>query len=134
MIGRSRVRERYLRGSLPVRLRGLAANLARVRSFSDNPAHRDVVERLLEESAWFIEWAAPDAPVETQGALVDCQRQLVRWRRRWAIVWGDPTHRASVAERAGVWSHQFLTTSGLVQATSQGSKSHRTLETGAGPT
>ena len=121
----SRVRERYLRDSLSVRLGGLAANLARVRSFSDNPKHRDVVERLLEESTWFIEWAAPDAPLDVQVALVDCQRQLARWRRGWAIVWDDPMRRAAVAERAGMWSQELLTLSGLLRAIGQGSTSHR---------
>ncbi len=125
MKDRSRVRERYLRDSLPVRLGGLAANLARVRSFSDNPKHRDVVQRLIEESTWFIEWAAPDAPIDVQVALVDCQRQLARWRRGWAIVWSDPMQRAAVAERAGMWSQQLLNLSGLLQATHQGSRSHR---------
>ena len=115
MNDRSRIRERYLRDSLPVRLGGLAANLASVRSFSDNPTHRDVVERLLEESTWFIEWAAPDAPIDVQVALVDCQRQLARWRRGWALVWDDPMQRAAIAERAGIWSLQFLTLSGLLR-------------------
>jgi hypothetical protein len=121
----SRVRERYLRDPLPVRLGGLAANLARVRSFSDNPAHRDVVGQLLEESAWFIEWTAPDAPLGTQVALLDCQRQLARWRRTWGVVWDDPKRRDAVAERAGEWSQKFMNLSGLVQAASQGFGSHR---------
>ena len=125
MNARARIRERYLRDSMPVRLGGLAANLARVRSFSDNPAHRDVVERLLEESSWFIEWVAPDAPIDVQVALLDCQRQLVRWRRGWADAWGDATRRAALAKRAGMWSQQFLAHSGLLQITAQGPGSHR---------
>lgn len=125
MTNRSALRERYLRDSLPVRVGGLAANLARVRSFSDNPAHLEIVARLLEESAWFIEWVAPDAPVETQVALLDCQRALARWRLRWAEIWADPRRRAEVAERAEVWSQRLLDLSGLVQAASQGSGSHR---------
>jgi hypothetical protein len=125
MKDRSRIRDRFLRDSLPVRLGGLAANLARVRSFSDNPVHRDVVGQLLDESAWFIEWAAPEAPLETQAALLDCQRQLARWRRTWGAVWDDPTGRAAVAERAGVWSQHFVSLSGLVQTVGRGSKSHR---------
>jgi len=123
---RSQLRDRYLRDPLPVRLGGLAANLARVRSFSDNPAHGDVVARLLEESAWFIEWSAPDAPVETQEALVDCQRELARWRLSWSHVWADSKRRAEVAERAGAWSQQLLNLSGLVQAPAQNPGSHRT--------
>jgi len=125
MTNRSQLRDRYLRDSLPVRLGGLAANLARVRSFADNPAHGEVVARVLEESAWFIEWAAPDAPVEIQVVLVDCQRALARWRLSWADVWGDPKRRAEMAQRAGAWSQQFLSLSGLVQAASQGSGGHR---------
>jgi hypothetical protein len=121
----SALRERYLRDALPVRVGGLAANLARVGSFSDNPAHRDVVARLLEESAWFIEWTAPDAPIETQIALLDCQRALVRWRFTWTEIWADPRRRAEMAERAHAWSQQLLALSGLVQAASLGSGSHR---------
>jgi len=125
MTNRSGLRERYLHDPLSVRLGGLAANLARVRSFSDNPAHGEVVARLLEESAWFIEWAAPDAPLGTQVALLDCQRVLARWRLSWAQIWADPKRRAEVAERAGASSQQFLSLSGLAQTTSSGSGSHR---------
>ena len=121
MTNRSHLRERYLSDSLPVRLGGLAANLARVRSFSDNPAHGEVVARLVEESAWFIEWTAPDVPLDTQVALVDCQRALARWRLSWADIWADPKRRAEVAERAGALSQQFLSLSGLVEAARRGS-------------
>src|SRR2546422_618982 len=98
MTDRSQLRERYLRDPLPVRLGGLAANLARARSFSGNPTHCSVVAQVLEESEWFIEWAAPGAPLETQLTLVDCQRELARWRLLWADIWADPKWRAEVAE------------------------------------
>ncbi len=117
MTNRSELRERYLRDPLPVRLGGLAANLARVRSFSDNPAHGEVVARLLEESAWFVEWAAPDAPIETQVVLVDCQRVLARWRSSWGQIWAEPKLRDDVAEQAGAWSQRLLSLSGLVPVT-----------------
>ncbi len=121
----SKLRERFLRDSLPVRLGGLAANLARARSFSSNPMHGAVVAQLLEESAWFIEWAAPEAPLETQLILVDCQRQLARWRLSWADIWADPKRRVDVAERAGAWSQKLLNLSGLVQAAARGTTTHR---------
>ena len=57
------IRERYLRDSLPIRLGGLAANLARIKSFSDHPDHRDVIESLLDESKFFIEWTAPETEI-----------------------------------------------------------------------
>jgi len=77
-------RERYLRDALPIRLGGLAANLARVKSFSDHPDHREVVESLIDESKFFIEWAAPDADLLVQAALVELQVQLACWQHAWA--------------------------------------------------
>jgi len=93
----------------------LAANLARVKSFSDHPAHRDVVESLLDESKFFIEWAAPDAGLDAQTELVALQLQLARWQRAWSDIWADPARRASVAEQAGAWSKRVLEMSGLLQ-------------------
>jgi hypothetical protein len=108
------VRERYLRDALPVRLGGLAANLARVESFSDHPQHREVVAGLLEESKRFIEWTARDAQLDVQAVLVECQRQLAWWTLAWDEIWSDPSRRAEVARQAGLWSRQVLEMSGLL--------------------
>jgi len=108
------IRERYLRDALPVRLGGLAANLARIKSFSDHPNHCDVIESLLNESKFFIEWTVPDAELDTQAALVGLQLQLARWQRAWADIWADPVQRATVAEQAGAWSERVLKMSGLL--------------------
>jgi hypothetical protein len=108
------LRERYLRDRLPIRLGGLAANLARIKSFSDHPDHRDVVESLLEESNFFIEWTAPDAELELQAELVEIQLQLARWQLSWTDIWADPAQREEVAEKARVWSERVLKLSGLL--------------------
>ena len=113
MRDRTAIRERYLRDPLPVRLGGLAANLARVKSFSDHPGHRDVVEILLDESKFFIEWTAPDAGLDVQAELVELQLQLARWQRAWAHIWADPFRRTAVAEQAGAWSERLLEMSGF---------------------
>lgn len=109
------IRERYLRDELPVRLGGLAANLARIKSFSDHPDHRDVVASLLDESKFLIEWTAPDAELESQAALVELQLQLARWQHAWSDIWADPTRRKAVAEQAGAWSKRILEMSGLLE-------------------
>jgi hypothetical protein len=108
------IRERYLRDEFSIRLGGLAANLARVKSFSDHPDHRDIVERLLDESKFFIEWTALDAVPELQANLVELQLQLACWQRSWADIWADPARRAAVAEQAQAWSERLLKISGLV--------------------
>jgi hypothetical protein len=72
------------------------------------------VSKLLEESAWFIEWSAPDAPIDTQIQLVACQRDIARWRLSWKKIWSDETRRADVTHQAGAWSRRFLNLSGLL--------------------
>ena len=108
------IRERFLRDALPVRLGGLAANLARIKSFSDHPDHCDIVESLLNESKFFIEWTAPDAGLELQAELVKLQLQLARWQLNWTEIWADPARREEVAEKARLWSERVLKMSGLL--------------------
>ncbi len=108
------VQERYLKDALPIRLGGLAANLARIKSFSDHPDHRDVVESLLDESKFFIEWTAPDAELGLQAELVELQLQLACWGLNWKEIWSDPERRAAAAGKAHIWSERILEMSGLL--------------------
>ena len=105
------VRDRYLRDPLPLRLGGLAADLARIASFAENPKNHKVVESLLEEGKWFAEWAAPEAPLEVQEKLAEVQLQLALWQRRWTTGRADPDMKGE-AKR---WSDVLLELSGLVQ-------------------
>jgi hypothetical protein len=114
MRNQTAIRDRYLSDPFPIRLGGLAANLARIESFSSHPDHCEVVERLLIESKYFIEWTAPDAAPELQPELVDLQRQLARWEWDWARIWANPADRAAVAKEAGAWSRSILDRSGLL--------------------
>ena len=104
------VRERFLRDSLPIRLGGLAADLARVASFSANPANRQAVASLLEESKYFAEWSASDAPLETQAVLAELQVMLAVWERRWLKGVAVPTLQAEAEEQSAA----LLSLAGLV--------------------
>jgi hypothetical protein len=108
------IRERYLRDDLPIRLGGLAANLARIKSFAGHEANRDVVESLLDESKFFIEWTAADMEVDTAAELIELQIQLAQWQRRWISIWADPAQRIKVAEQSRLWSERVLDMSGLL--------------------
>jgi len=108
------IRERYLRDAMPVRLGGLAANLARIKSFSDHPDHCDVVESLLNESKFFIEWTAPEAEIELQVELAELQIQLACWQLNWKSIWNDSVQRAAVTGKAQIWSERVLEMSGLL--------------------
>jgi hypothetical protein len=110
-------RERYLRESVATRLGELAANLARIRSFSHNDLNCDAVAHLIEESKLFIEWTAIDAGIDQAAELVKLQVQLARWQLGWTKIWADNSQRMKVAEQAKVWSDQVLEMSGLLPET-----------------
>jgi hypothetical protein len=108
------IRERYMRDSLPVRLGGLAANLARINSFSKNPANKEAVESLLEESKHFIEWSAKDTTSEIAFDLVQIQVNLSKIQLNLDKVWFDDLQRAEIGVQAKEWSNKVLQMSGLL--------------------
>ncbi len=110
------IQERYLRDPLPIRLGGLAANLARVNSFSDHADHKETVSSLLAESQYFIEWTAADANLAQQVELLELQRTLAGWRLAWDEIWNDSERRSRVAAEARQWSNRVLELSGLLEA------------------
>ena len=109
------IRERYLRDDVPVRLGGLAANLRRVKSFCERDANRDVVEGLLDESKFLIEWTAAETEMDVAAELVEMQVQLACWQREWASIWADGERRRAVAQQSSAWSARALKLSGLLE-------------------
>ncbi len=107
-------KERYLQDSVPIRLGGLAANLARVKSFSRNMANQEAVFSLFEESKHFIEWTAKETEFETTAELVELQLQIAIWQRQWQRIWENEESRNSVATASAEWSKRVLDKSGLL--------------------
>ena len=108
------IKERYLRDSVAVRLGGLAANLARVKSFSKNIQNEEAVFNLFEESKHFIEWTATETKLETTVELIELQLQIAVWQRQWQKIWNDEETRNSVAQTSADWSKRVLEKSGLI--------------------
>jgi len=106
------IRERYLRDGLNLRLGGLAANLARLASFSSRMKPHKSVEYLLEESKWFIEWNVPDASLEVQAELVALQIQLAVWHRAWQQGRMEGSRLHEMISQARAWSSRILELSG----------------------
>jgi hypothetical protein len=107
-------RERHLRDGLPVRLGGLAANLRRVKSFAAHAGGAEAVASLIEESKYFIEWTASEAPVDTAAQLVRLQVELAGWQLTWAQRWSDSSQREQLGKSALAWSDRILHLSGLL--------------------
>lgn len=108
------LRERYLRDGVPVRLGGLAANLSRIKSFSGNVNNRSLVESLIEESKYFIEWTAQETEIETAAKLVELQVELALWQINMNQIWLDEYQRKQISEKSNHWSQQVLMASGLL--------------------
>jgi hypothetical protein len=102
------IKRRYLQDDLPIRLSGIASNLARIASSSINPANCKAVESMLQESEFFIEWTAPEAPLNVQVVLVELQIQLALSYRKWPQVNANPQEREKLSRRARTWSQDVL--------------------------
>lgn len=110
------IRERYLREPFNKRLGHLAANLARISTFLENSTNIKSVKDILEESKFFIEWTAPDAPMETQAMLSEIQSKLALWHLY--LIKNKKFHKELllVKESTKNWSQQLLNISGLLAA------------------
>ena len=83
MKDRAKRYDRYMKDPLPLRLGGLAADLARIASSARRESGAAVVDAMIEESRWFIEWTSAEAEPEVAAELVGIQRLRGRWSRVW---------------------------------------------------
>lgn len=107
-------KSRYMKDTLPIRMGGLAANLARVGSFSLHEGGKIAVIGLLEESKYFIEWTAVEYDIWTAAELVNIQRRLVKWNREIESIWADAVRRKEIGDQAKEISAELLSKSGLL--------------------
>ncbi len=124
MMNFTAIRTRYLRDPLPIRIGGIAANLARMRSFSLNDANREIVESVLNESKWFIEWTAVEIDVDRAAVLVELQIQLAQWQRSLPEIWQDAEKRQTLIEELRSWSRRILNISGLLTGEQSYTRGH----------
>jgi hypothetical protein len=94
---------------------GLAANLARIKSFSENDDNAVVVYHLLEESKFYIEWAGLEMETSKASDIVELQRRISIWQLRFDEVWKDKTRRRMLARFSAHWSSVVLKNSGLLE-------------------
>ncbi len=109
-----KLRSRYLQDSLAVRLGGLAANLARVASFSKHEGNREAVLAALQESKWFIEWTAGELDFQQATELIDLQVQMALWQLYSDRKWNEDSWRSELSDQSAQWSERILKMSGLL--------------------
>ena len=108
MKNQARIRERYLKDAVPVRLMGLAADLSRVSSSARRSTGAEAVAALLEESQYFIEWTAEETPLTVSEELANLQVQLALWRRAWPEAQHSQIQRSLLALQSKQWADQIM--------------------------
>jgi len=106
---------RFLSDPPEVQVGGIAANLARIRSFSQNPDNRAIVRGLVDETALYLR----NAKVPNDSAIATDLAQLRTRLELWVAILTDPTASpeslASVADQAGKWSQRLIEGTGLLR-------------------
>ncbi len=110
------IKGRYLREPFNRRLGHLASDLMRIAGFLDNGKNRKVVVDIMEESKFFIEWAAPDAPSHIQELFSEMQSRLALWHRHLLMAKEDSKEIEELAKNTKSWSAQLVQFSGLLAA------------------
>ncbi|MFC1562310.1 hypothetical protein ACFL6I_00450 [candidate division KSB1 bacterium] len=114
MIHLDKLRSRYLQDTIPTRIGGLAANLARMASFSKHDDHQKVVTATIQESKWFIEWTAGELSIDETAELIILQSQLARWELQSHKEWKNMQWRQELERNSRQWSERLLRMSGLL--------------------
>lgn len=110
----TQLHKRFIKETPSRQLGALAANLARIASFSDNPQHREIVSYLLEESKWFVEWIVPGVNLGLQEILVELQIQLALQHRNWSNIQSQDERRRMIAKDMRAWSVRLIELSGII--------------------
>jgi hypothetical protein len=114
-----RERADYQHDTIDGQLARLRANLDIVASRIANPDEADLVQRAVDQAAWFTEWACMSTEdEEIWVVLADCGRFMARCRNHWAEIMADPARRAAVAAEAARWSAEVLALFGLLRKAS----------------
>lgn len=100
------IKKRFLKNNFSVRLGCIASNLARLESFSKLPDNKKVINDLIEESKFFIEWLVPHARQDIQIELVNMQLKLA--------LWNYPKDYKQISKEAHKLSKKILGLSGLL--------------------
>lgn len=109
------IKDRYLKEPFNRRLGHLASDLMRIAGFLDNAKNRKVVVDILEESKFFIEWAAPESPSHIQELFSEMQSRLALWHRHLLMMREDSKEITELAKSARHWSMQLIQYAGVVQ-------------------
>lgn len=108
----------HLQTDPTAQLNNIILNLTRIQALAGSNTSSQLVEHLVRESQYLIEWTIPtltsdtDSPIAVE--LVVLQQQLTQWQLGLAERWQDSGEREAIATQAQNWC-QRLRTKSLLQ-------------------
>ena len=108
MINEENKKEQFLHNPIPVRLAGIAADLARTASLARSLDGTESVLALLDECQDYIEWTAAELAPDVAAELADIQRGIAAWRKTWQEESHNSAVRTVLTITAKKWSNQIL--------------------------
>lgn len=108
------IKGRYLNEPFNRRLGHLASDLARVSSFLGNSKNTKAAWDILEESKFFIEWTASEAPLHIQEFFSEIQPKIALWQRHLFNKQDDVEIIKELKDITRKWSFQLIEISGLL--------------------
>lgn len=110
------LKAQYLQTDTSTQLGRLAENLSQIKVLAQTGTEEQLVQDLIRESQFFIEWLVTHLNLETKidlaAELVELQRQLSRWKLHGSVLWSSPGDRLQMARLSQEWSDQLLNLSG----------------------
>ncbi|OUL36909.1 hypothetical protein BV372_04525 [Nostoc sp. T09] len=103
----------FLRQSYPQQLGELAASLARLKSWCQKNASRELIPVLLSENLLYVNLLQQESHINNV-ELTQLQELLQNWLQDWVTICDKPTEIASLADVAATWSKRVLDMSGLL--------------------
>ncbi|MBD2458427.1 hypothetical protein H6G80_30720 [Nostoc sp. FACHB-87] len=97
----------------PQQLGELAASLARLKSWCQKNASRELVPVLLSENLLYVN-LLQQKNQSNHTELTQLQNLLEDWQQNWVNIYDNPTKTASLAAAAANWSERVLKMSGLL--------------------
>ncbi|MFB0527522.1 MAG: hypothetical protein ACETVT_01440 [bacterium] len=110
----SDIKERYLKEPFNKRLGHLASDLARISALLGNSKNKRVVDDILEESKFFIEWTVSEAPSDIQTILSEMQIKLAQLHLRLLHKKENSVEIDNLKKITKTWSEKLLEISGLL--------------------
>ena len=112
-MNKERLRLRYLRDPIAIRLGELAVTFGRISSTARVISNPEIIRDALEEAKYMIEWTAAETEPEIAAELVSMQRLVNLWLRVWEKTSQLKEQRTLLSVQAKHWSDRALDYSGL---------------------